>query len=145
MLPRRSLILAALAFCLPISVRAQELPKANKFEASDWYLVTYYRFKPGKAAEARDILYDHFIPTDRAAGREVANYDTRIGDWHHIAFFPMPEGAADLEWRVNPLGERFQAELAKKLGGARQATELMDKWNALIEETKTEVVMRRRP
>ena len=142
---RRSLILAAFALCLPLAARAQELPKANKFEAADWYQVTYYRFKPGKVAEARTLLYDHLIPTDRAAGRDVVNYDVRVGEWHHVAFFPMPEGASDLEWRINPQGERWQAELAKKMGGARQATELLDRWNALIEASKTEIVMRRRP
>jgi hypothetical protein len=142
---RWALVIAALAVGTAQDLRGQELPKASKFPDADWYQVTYYRFKPGKVAEARSILYDHLIPTDKVAGRDVLNFDYRVGEWHHIAFFPLPEGAQDLTWQLNPVGERWNEELAKKLGGPREATELLSRWNDLIDETKTEVVMRRKP
>ena len=140
-----SMVLSAFAFVLMMThfANAQELPKAAKYENVNWYQVEYFKFKPGKADDALNIIYDHFVPADKAAGREIINFDTRIGEWHHVAYFPMEDGASGLAWKVAPKDEKWWAALAKQLGGATKALELLAKWGELVAETKSEIVMRR--
>ena len=48
------------AFTLASPVGAQDLPTATKYKNVKWYTVRYTKFKPGKADEAREIIYNHF-------------------------------------------------------------------------------------
>ena len=140
-----SIVLFAFALVITVTpfATAQELPKAAKYENVIWYHVGYYKFKPGKVDDALKLIYDHFVPADKAAGREVLNFDMRIGEWHHVAYFPMDDGASGLAWKFAPNQEKFQAELAKQLGGVEKALELLAKWNELVVDSKEEIVMRR--
>ncbi len=140
-----SIVLSAFAFILMVThfANAQELPKAAKYENVTWYEAVYIKFKPGKADDALKIIYDHFVPADKASGRKIINFDMRIGDWHHVVYFPMEDGASGLAWKVAPKDEKWWAELAKQLGGAKKARELLAKWNELVADSRSEMVMRR--
>ena len=140
-----SIVLFAFAFVLTVThlANAQELPKAAKYENVTWYPVGYFKFKPGKVDDALKIIYDHFVPADKASGREIINFDTRTGEWHHVVYFPMEDGASGLAWKVAPKGEKWWAELAKQLGGAKKAQELYAKFNELVADSKSGIVMRR--
>ena len=90
-----SIALFTFAFVLMVThfANAQELPKAAKYENVTWYSVGYIKFKPGKVDDGLKIIYDHFVPADKASGREIINFDTRTGEWHHVVYFPMEDGA----------------------------------------------------
>jgi len=140
-----SIVLSAFAFVLMVTpfANAQELPKAAKYENVTWYQVVYIKFKPVKADDALKIIYDHFVPADKASGREIINFDTRTGEWDHVVYFPMEDGASGLAWKVAPKGEKWWAELAKQLGGAKKAQDLLAKFYELVADRKSEIVMRR--
>ena len=137
-------LLVAIGFmfvALPVAV-AQELPKAAKHENVKWYTVTYVKFVTSKAEDAQKLLTDYFIPADKASGRDVINFDTKVGEWDHIAFFPIEGGVAGLEWSVAPNEEKWWSALAKLAGSAAKAQALMDQYNESIAYSKSEVVMR---
>ena len=136
------LVAVVFVFLVSPATVAQELPKATKYEKVTWYTVGYYKFKPGKTDDVQKLLTDYFIPADKASGRAVINFDYLTGDWHHVAYFPMDGGASGLEWRVAPNDEKWWAALAKIAGGVEKAQELNDKFNEMVEESKTEVAMR---
>ena len=140
-----SIVLFAIAVVLMVTQfgNAQELPKAAKYENVTWYQVVYVKFKPGKVDDALKIIYDHFVQADKKSGREIINFDTRTGEWHHVVYFPMEDGASGLAWTVAPKGEKWWAELAKQLGGEKKAQELLAKFNELVADSKSEIVMRR--
>ncbi len=140
-----SIVLSAFAFVLMVThfANAQELPKAAKYENVTWYQALYFKFKSGKANDALKIIYDHFVLADKASGRKFINFDMRTGEWHHVVYFPIEDGASGLAWKVAPIDEKWWAELAKHLGGAKKAQELWAKWDELVADSKSEIVMRR--
>ena len=140
-----SIVLSAFAFVLMVThfANAQELPKAAKYENVTWYQVVYVKYKPGKVDDALKIIYDHFVPAGKASGREVINFDMRTGEWHHVVYFPMEDGASGLAWKVGPKVEKWWAELAKQVGGGKEAQDLYAKYIGLIADEKSEIVMRR--
>ena len=141
----KRLIIAVFVFGLVLSpsVLAKELPKAAKYENVTWYIVNHTKFKPGKVDEGLKIIYEHFVPTDRAIGRDVITFEPLTGDWDHMVFFPMEDGASGIGWKVTPKGEKWWAEMAKRLGGAEKAQDLWARFNELVAERKSEIVMRR--
>ncbi len=140
-----SIALFTFAFVLMVIpfANAQELPKAAKYENVTWYQVVSIKFKPGKTGDALKIIYDHFVPADKASGRQYMNFDMRTGEWHHVVYFPMEDGASGLAWKVSPNGEKWWTELAKQLGGAKEAQDLWAKYLELVADSKSEIVMQR--
>ena len=135
------LLVIAFVFISFPAINAQELPKATKYTDVTWYSVTYYKFKPGMADNALDLVYKYFVPADKATGRRVIHFDVAIGEWDHIAYFPLDEGPGDLAWEVSPSYEKLIQELVNKLG--------IEKYRELdlesfVAYSKSEIVMRRK-
>ena len=135
------LMVVALVFISLPTVKAQELPQAAKYEDATWYVATYYKFKSGMADDALDLVYKYFVPADKAAGRKVIHFDVNIGEWDHIAFFPL-EGPGDLAWQTSPDYVKVLQELVKQRG--IQIIQELDKYENLIAHSRSEVVMRRK-
>ena len=135
------LILIAFVIVSLPAVNAQEVPKATKYADATWYVVTYYKFKSGLADDALDLVYKYFVPADKAAGRRVIHFDVNVGEWDHVAFFPL-EGPGDLAWQIGPSYVKVLQELVKQ-GGNDKLLEI-EKFESYIAHSKSEVVMRRK-
>ena len=132
--------LLALVLLVP-SVSAQELPTAMMREDATYYVVSYTKFKPGMADEARKIIYDHFWPVDREMGREVIPFDHMTGEWDHVVYFPLDEGPGELAWEMSPTGEAWMAAFVEREGSMEEAEALWKRFSELVAETKTDLVM----
>jgi hypothetical protein len=104
--------------------------------------MTYYKFVASKAEDAKKLITDYFIPADKASGRDLINFDVRIGEWDHITIYPLEGGVARLEWNETPNDEKWWGSFAKLAGGAARAQALMDQFNESIAHSKSEVLMR---
>jgi hypothetical protein len=137
-------IVAALAaiVVMPLLAPAQDLPKATKLEKVTWYYSVAVRFKNGKADEARKLIQQYFVPADKAVGVEVLAFTCQSGRWDSIFFLPMRDGIADLMWKVSPGNEQWFAALAKVAGGAKQAMEVVAKWDDLVADWDRTLVYR---
>ena len=135
-------LLVMMAFVsLSLPVVAQDLPKAAQYEEGTWYVVTYYKFKSGMTDEALDLVYKYLVPADKASGRHVIHFDIIVGEWDHVAYFPM-EGPGDLIWQTEPSYVKLVQELARQ-GGMERVQEL-DKYESYIDFSRSEVVLRRK-
>src|SRR5688500_9578383 len=141
---KRTLLLAVLSLVVtPSLARAQATQGTAQAEGVMWYRVSYAKFKPGMAAEARRIIYDHFWAVDKEIGREVIPFDVATGEWDHIVYFPMPGGPGELAFEDTPLGKRWQETLARREGGKDKAEALQKRFGEMILREQTEVVRRR--
>jgi hypothetical protein len=140
-----SIVLSVFTFVLMVTpfANAQDLPEGTKYENVTWYTTNSVKFKPGKVDEALNIIYDHFVPAGKESGQEVISFDMRTGEWHHVVYFPMEDGASGLAWKNSPKDIEWWAELTKQLGGEKEAQDLMAQFNELIADSKSEIVMRR--
>lgn len=137
-------LLAALFLALPASSGlGQGAQPGNPIEGVTWYTVSYLKFKPGMAAEARKIIYEHFWPVDKEIGREVIPFDHVTGEWDHVVFLPMPGGPAELAFQETPLGKRWQETFFRREGGRDKAGVLEKKFGEMVLHEKTEIVMKR--
>lgn len=134
------LMVMAFAFISLPNITAQELPKATKYKDVTWYGVTYYKFKPGMAGDALNLVYKYFVPADKAAGRKVIHFDGAIGEWDHVAFFPLEGGPADLGWEVSPIYEKVIQNLVKQHGIDKFRE--IEEFQSMIAYSKSELVMR---
>ena len=141
---RTFLILSALILAAPLPAAAQGLPTAARITGVDRYRASFAKFKPGAGTEARQIIYEHLIKADQAAGRNPITFDFVTGEWDHVVFFPLQDGPGDLVWSTRPIDERWWAELAKLEGGIQQARTLVARFEQLIERSTDQVVQRRR-
>ena len=110
-----------------------------------WYQVLRIRFKPGKEVEGLRIAYERFVPADVAIERPIVNFDLTTGDWHHIVFFPLKGGPADLEWLVSPREAEWWTAFAKLEGGIEPARRAMERFDALVEAYRWDLAYRRLP
>jgi hypothetical protein len=136
--------LAALLLALSATPGAGQGAQAgNPIEGVTWYTVSYTKFKPGMADEARKMIYEHFWPVDKEIGREVIPFDHVTGEWDHVVYFPMPGGPAELAFRETPLGKRWQETFFRREGGKDRAEALEKRFDEMVLHHKTELVMRR--
>ena len=99
------------------------------------YLVTYTKFKPGRAREALKIIHERFQPVDRRIGRKVLPFDYITGEWDHIVYFPYDLARMD----TIPPGKEWMKGLAAQEGGMAQAEELWQDFWSLVAHSKTEI------
>lgn len=136
---RVSLTLALALFAF--SASAQEMGAAEMREGVTYHQVTYFKFHPGKSAEALAIMRDHLLPATIASGTNVAFYETLVGDWDAVSYFEMGDDLEDLTWKTSPIEMRFRAELVRALGGLEEVGELYGRYLPLLADTHTEIVM----
>ncbi len=137
---RALLLLIPLVFCLG-QAAAQE---AQRRENVDYYIALFTKFKPGTWSEAREIIYTHFWPTDQEIGRDVIPFDVLTGEWDHVVFFRMEGGPGDLAWQRSPTDVKWDAALAKKLGGQEAMETVMAHFQSLVDTEQTVIVARPR-
>jgi hypothetical protein len=138
---RSVVALLTTTFVLSGSVPAQDLPKAEKHPNAKFYTAYYIKFKPGKIDEGRKIITDYFEVAGKNSDNRAIAFNYQSGNWHHVVYFPWA-AASDLEWKMSPAGERWWAELAKHVGGAQKAKELMARWGDLVADEKWEITIR---
>ncbi len=134
------LSLLVFAGMLSPALKAQELPKAKKYEGVKWYGAVYWKWKSGKAQEGRKIVHDHLLPAAKAAGLKQLHFHFTTGEWSGVRYVPLDEGPSALEWQVRPNTEKFWAELAKREGGAEKALEMIGKVREDTAHSKVEIV-----
>jgi len=132
--------LLALILLVP-AVSAQELPKAEMRQDVDYYVVSYTKFKHGMGDEAMRLIYDHFWPIDKAIGRKVIPFDAMTGEWDHIVYFLLSEGTGELAWKTSMTDEEWMSAFVSREGSFKQAQALLQRFDQLIADSKTEVVM----
>ncbi len=141
---KRTLLLAVLfVTVVPTFTRGQGAPASGQIEGVTWYRVSYAKFKPGMAEEARRIIHDHFSAVDKEIGREVIAFDVVTGEWDHVVYFPMPGGPGELAFEETPVGKRWQETLARREGGKDKAEALQKRFGEMLLREKSEVVRRR--
>ncbi len=140
----RTPLLAALFLALSAPPGlSQAAQSGNPIQGVTWYTVSYTKFKPGMADEARKIIYEHFWPVDKEIGREVMPFDHVTGEWDHVVYFPMPGGPGDLAFQETPLGKRWQETFLRRLGGKDKADAVNKRFGEMVLHEKTELVMKR--
>ena len=126
-------------FLLVLPAAAQELPKAEKRENTKYYQANLVKFKAGKADEAYGYIYDHFVPVDKKIGRKIISFDFQSGNWDHVVYFPLEEGPGELGWITSPTEEKWWVAFAEQEGGVEKAQEMMQKFQATIAASKSEI------
>lgn len=140
---RIALIAALFLALFPTAGFAQGAQPAGSMEVVTWYAVSYAKFKPGMADEARRIIYEHFWPVDKEIGREVIPFDHVTGEWDHVVFIPMDGGPADLAFEQTPAGRRWQEAFFRREGGTDKAEALVRRLNDMVLHEKRELVKKR--
>lgn len=141
---QRSPLLAALFLAQSATLAlGQAAQPGTPIEGVTWYTVSYTKFKPGMADEARKIIYEHFWPVDKEIGREVIPFDYVTGEWDHVVYFPMPGGPAELGFRQTALDRRWFETFSRREGGKEKAEALDKRFGDMVLHTKTELVMKR--
>lgn len=121
----------------------QGAQSGKPIEGVTWYTVSYTKFKPGMADEARKIIYEHFWPVDREIGRQVIPFDYVTGKWDHVVYFRMGGGPAELAFEETPLGKRWQETFFRREGGKDKADALSRRFDEMVLREKTELTMTR--
>lgn len=108
-----------------------------------WYSVSYTKFKPGMADQARKIIYESYWPVDKEIGREVIPFDYLTGEWDHVVYFSMPGGPGELAFEETPLGKRWQETFFRRQGGKDKGDALNKRFGEMVLHGKMEIVMKR--
>ncbi len=129
--------LLTLIFCFNF-LQAQEMT-AKKHENLQWYYVSLVKFEDGKMKDAKKIIDDYFIPTDKEAGHQppIAELDLLFSEWDQIVIFPMEEGLEALEWEMSPRNVEWMKTFQKRAGSEEKAKEIMDNFESYIKDYKT--------
>jgi hypothetical protein len=126
---------SALFAALVLVATAIVSPQAIGADDDKVYLVTYAKFKPGKAPLALQIIRERFQPVDKRIGRRVLPFDYVTGDWDHIVYFPFDLARMD----TIPSGDEWMKALAAQEGGMEQAQQLWQDFWDLVAHSKTEI------
>jgi hypothetical protein len=133
----------ALSVCAPSAHGQSASVKPN--ERTSWYRIVYVKFKPGAMEEAQKLIYDHFWPIDKEIGREVIPFDAISGEWDQIVCFPMGGTPAQIELGESPLDKKWNEALARREGGKAQADAINKKYMDLVQNTRSDIVLRHLP
>ena len=139
---RKSLLIAA-AFALPFAAtpaladdhEGDKPELANK----DWYNIVYIDFHDGKVAEAKSLI-EAFMKVDAALGEEgPIAFAMNSGEWDMMVAFKMQEGIGSMGWKDNPRQAKWNAELARQLGGEDKAAEHWAKYLATVKRSSSDI------
>ena len=136
----RRLVPVALALTLAFSatVAAQEMPAAEKWTNVEWYSVTTFYFSDEE--EGLTLWTEHFLPVAMEVFPETNCLWFITGETHLTCYFPMPDGPADMEWRMDPDGVEFMAALAAREGEATM--ELFDSWANAVSRMTNHIALK---
>lgn len=140
---RTPLLLGLLLSLCATTAQSQAAPTGKPIERVAWYTVSFTKFKPGMADEARKIIYEHFWPVDREIGRDVIPFDMVTGDWDHVVFFPMPGGPSELGLQSTAWETKWNEAFIRREGGKEKAEALQKRFGDMVLQSKTDIVRRR--
>lgn len=138
---KRNVLLPLLLVLVYSAAHAQ----GQKIEGVQWYQVLYARFKPGAAAEARQIILENFFPAEREIGREVLYFEGATGEWDFIGYFPMSEGPGALAYESTAEDQKFFEALGRQAGSPAKAEEVFQRWWSLVDHWEFDLMKRRFP
>lgn len=137
------LLVIALTFFLGSSgAIAQEDEGGPQTQGDDavYISVTFVDYKPGKRAEAFEIINEHFVPASEKAGVAgpiAVHFQT--GEWDAAFHWRLEGGMADLEWYTSPDDVKWNKALAEQMGGEEEAAALWAHYLDLVARTSTAV------
>jgi len=123
------------------SQKFKQSSEANNDDQAQWYVVTYVKFKPGAAHEARQIISGHFWPVDPALTRNTLSFDFQVGEWDHAVYFPMNGGASQLVWMPGPMMPSWVEKFYRREGGKDNGDAICKRYSELVERCKIELAL----
>jgi hypothetical protein len=134
----------ALVALLPTLLHAQELPTATKFTDVSWYMISHVAYEPGQRQAALAIIREHLAPAADAAGLEKPQlFEHQTGEWDVTLIWSMPEGAAGMEWEINPWQESWWASFAEREGGMEAGMAIWQDYIGKVSRASSSVVVNR--
>jgi hypothetical protein len=117
---------------------AQEM-KAEKYENIEWSSITYFKFEPGKADDAKKIINDYYKPSAREAGQQlpVMELDLLYSDWDHMVVFPLEEGIEVFNWKTSPGDVAWLKAFHQRVGGEEKGKKVFEEFRSYIKESKS--------
>jgi hypothetical protein len=110
-------------------------------ESRHCYLVTYVKFKPGTAHEARRIMSEHFWPIDRALHRRLFPFDLQLGDWDYVVYVEFKDAPGQFDWLPSALTTRWLEHFHEREGGRDKAEAIARRYNELVAHCKHELAI----
>ena len=105
----------------------------------NWYRLQFIKWKQGKSQRAHEII-EMFEKVDKALGwNDVMDFHMGTGEWNSIVAIRMRGGIAEMGWRTNPDGEKWDAEFARQVGGEDKAKALFAEFEDCIAAQRTEI------
>ncbi len=113
------------------------------FENYDWFQAKYIKFKPGKAAEARQLLHDYLYKANEITGRLVLTFESDMGDWDHIAYLHLKDGPKQLSYENADIETKWWNAVLTLAGSEQKAREIIEAYtNCILTEKHNLVRMR---
>jgi len=123
---------AALA-CLAVPATAQDEPE----EPRTTYQITYLKLKPGSDERWLEMMNEHVLPVDRAAGLpEPVIHLPMSGPWDLIILREVPGGMAELDSHNPPSRVAFRDAFLAHAGSEEAAEKLNEEMDGLIADSQ---------
>lgn len=135
---KSTILLAALALCVPASAAVQEV-KPERSTDTDWHWVQMTKYHSGKGERAGELIRQYFDPVEKEIGTQFLSIHMNTGEWDRIETFKMAGGASDLGWRVSPNEAKFMNALARKAGSMAAAEKLLAEFDTLVARRETHI------
>ena len=112
---------------------------APELRSVNWYRLQFIKWKEDKSRRAHEII-EMFEKVDKALGwNDVIDFHMGTGEWDSIVAIRMRGGIAEMGWRTNPDGEKWDAEFARQVGGEEKAKALFAEFEGCIDQQRTEI------
>jgi len=109
----------------------------------DWFQAKYVKFKPGKAAEARQLLRDYLYKANETTGRLVLTFESDMGDWDHIAYLHLQDGPGQLGNEHAEIETKWWNAVVSLAGSETKARQIISAYNECILNEKHNLVRMR--
>lgn len=122
-------LIAAVFFLISIYSRGQD---KEGFENYAWFQAKYIKFKPGKVAEARQLLQEYLYKANEISGRLVLTFESDMGDWDHIAYLHLKDGPKQLSYENAEIETKWWNAVVKLAGSEQKAKAIIEQYNNCI-------------
>ncbi len=120
------------------NVLAEQKSPADQLDGDYvYYYSVFSKFKPGKAKDAREFIYNRFWSVDKKIGRKPLAFDPLTGPWDHMVFFRLEGGLADAEIESTAQMEKWKTEFQIQEGGPDKSQLAQDSFDAMVDESVT--------
>lgn len=113
------------------------------FEEYEWFQAKYIKFKPGKVAEARQLLQTYLYKANEISGRLVFTFESDMGDWDHMAYLHLKDGPKQLSYDHSEIEVNWWKAVVQLSGSEERAKEIIKNYqNCILNEKYNLVRMR---